>query len=118
MRILFISLCIISITVLNATSLIHPLDFKGTKEEKDRLLSFIVSNVYSTYSAIGMDNPLTLRMMEKAELKSFKTLTKFRNRRLMDKVINTYCNINMCNYTTILMMYNAQNKASKKSLQW
>lgn len=101
-----------------AGELTHPLDFKGTKKEKDYVVSYIKDNVKETYTKIGMGDPSTLRMMEKEELKAFKSLTKVNNRTLLDSVIRQYCNIGMCNYSTIMMMYNEQNSASKKSLEW
>ena len=101
-----------------AGSLVHPLDFRGSDAEKKRVISFIQQSVKETYTAIGMGDPSTLRMMENEELKSFKQLTKVKNRNLLDSVINQYCSIGMCNYNTILMMYREQEKASEKKLQW
>lgn len=101
-----------------AASLIHPLDFKGTEEEKAKVIEQIKASVKQTYSQIGMGDPSSLRMMEKEELNSFKKLTKVESRKLLDGVIRQYCNIGMCNYNTILMMYNEQNKASKEELGW
>jgi hypothetical protein len=101
-----------------ALDLPHPLDFKGNDVEKERVISYIKLNVKQTYSAIGMGDPATLRMMEEEELKSFKQLTEIKNRKLLDSVIATYCEIGMCNYSTILMMYQEQLKASKKELTW
>lgn len=97
---------------------VHPLDFRDTRTERDQVIKYIVKNVRETYSAIGMDDPATLRMMEKNELDSFKTLTKAKNRPLLDTVIKTYCEAGMCSYSTILMMYNEQLKASQQSLEW
>lgn len=105
-------------TVVAAAGFVHPLDFKGTKAEKQRVIAYIEKNVKSTYSAIGMDDPATLRMMEQEELDSFKKLCTANNRKILDNVISTYCNIGMCNYNTILMMYTEQVNASKKSLEW
>jgi len=101
-----------------ASGLIHPLDFKGTEREKNKVIEQIKIDVKKTYSQIGMGDPFTLRMMEKEELKSFKKLTKVTNRKLLDTVIGQYCSLGMCNYNTILMMYNEQNKASKEELAW
>ncbi|NQY53866.1 MAG: hypothetical protein HRT42_09890 [Campylobacteraceae bacterium] len=117
MKKILILICI-SIVLLNANGFIHPLDFKGSKVEKEKVMNFIVKQVKETYSKIGMGDPSTLRMMEKQELSSFKQLTKVQNRQLLDSVITQYCNIGMCNYNTILMMYNEQNKASKEKLNW
>ena len=114
---IIILLFIFSISVF-AGGFIHPLEFKGTKAEKKEVIKYIKENVKKTYSKIGMDDPMTLRMMEKEELKAFKKLTKVKNRKLLDKVIATYCSIGMCNYTTLLMMYNEQESASKESLSW
>ena len=101
-----------------AIELIHPLDFNGTEEEKQRVIAYIEQNVKETYTAIGMGDPSTLRMMENEELNSFKALMKKENRELLDNVIRQYCGIGMCNYSTFLMMYNEQNKASKQKLEW
>lgn len=65
-----------------------------------------------------MDDPSTLRMMEKQELEAFKKLTKVTNRSLLDRVIKTYCDIGMCNYNTILMMYEQESKSSEEKLEW
>lgn len=105
-------------TVVSAAGFVHPLDFKGTKAEKQKVLDYIVKNTKETYSKIGMDDPSTLRMMEQEELDSFKKLCTADNRKILDKVIKTYCDIGMCNYSNILMMYTEEIKASKKSLKW
>jgi len=101
-----------------AGDFVHPLDFKGTDEEKKAVISYIEENVKDTYSAIDMDDPATLRMMEKEELNAFKKLTKAENRNILDNVIKTYCGIGMCSYSTISMMYNEQLSASEESLSW
>ncbi len=100
------------------SGLIHPLDFKGTEGEKSKVIEQIKVDVKETYSKLGMGDPLTLRMMEKEELKSFKKLIKIRDRQLLDRVIEQYCSLGMCNYNTILMMYKEQEKASKEDLEW
>ncbi len=101
-----------------ANGLVHPLDFNGSEDEKQKVISQIKESVKQTYSQIGMDDPSTLRMMEREELNSFKQLTSVKNRKLLDSVISQYCSIGMCNYNTILMMYNEQEKASKQELAW
>lgn len=108
----------ISISLVNANDLIHPLDFKDTKAAKEKVMQFIVNGVKETYTKIGMGSPSMLRMMEKEELSSFKKLTKVENRKLLDSIITQYCNIGMCNYNAILMMYNNENEALKKKLDW
>jgi hypothetical protein len=119
MRIIIVFLIAILFPLCStATDLIHPLDFKGAQKERAEVIEQIKVSVNQTYSQIGMDDPATLRMMEKEELNSFKKLTKVENRKLLDRVIQQYCNIGMCNYNTILMMYNEQNKASKEELSW
>jgi len=97
---------------------VHPLDFKNTEVDKEKVLKYIVQNVKDTYSKIGMDSPSTLRMMEAEELDSFKKLSNVTNRTLLDKVIVTYCNIGMCNYSTIWMMYNEESQAEQQELKW
>jgi len=114
-KLLYTFLILLITPITYAGGLAHPLDFKGTEKERNYVISYIKDNVKEQYTKIGMGDPSTLRMMEKEELKSFKGLTKVKNKKLLDGVINQYCNIGMCNYSTILMMYNEQNKASKKS---
>lgn len=113
-------LLIFCVVVFSAPNVgfVHPLDFKDTKAERQKVIDYIEKNVKETYANIGMDNPTILRMMEKEELDSFKKLTKVKNRKLLDRVIKTYCDIGMCNYIMILMMYNEELRASKESLSW
>ena len=115
--VLTISLLAIS-SICFAEGLIHPLDFKGTEAEKKQVIALIEQNVKETYTALGMGDPSTLRMMEKTELDSFKQLTQVTNRNLLDSVIDQYCSIGMCDYNTILMMYKEQERESNKKLQW
>jgi len=99
-------------------SFVSPINFTPTESNKKRVIEYIEKQVKEDYSAIDMDDPSTLRMMEKENLNAFKELTKVKNTGLLNSVIKTYCEIGMCNYSTILMMYNEQNKASKESLSW
>jgi len=115
---LLLMLLIPSFIFAQSSGFIHPLDFIDTETNRAKVIEYIESNVKKTYSAIGMDNPSTLRMMEKEELKCFKELTKVKNRKLLDRVINTYCKLGMCNYNTILMMYKEESKASTEELEW
>ncbi len=103
---------------LFAQSFVSPIGFVQNETNKNKVISFIKKQVKDDYSAIGMDNPMTLRMMENENLKAFKELTKVTNKPILRDVIKTYCDIGMCNYSTILMMYNEQNKASKETLKW
>lgn len=105
-------------TNLFSQSFVSPIGFVASESNKQKVVNFIKKQVNEEYSAIGMDDPLTLRMMEKENLNAFKKLTEATNKKLLNSVIKTYCDIGMCNYTTIAMMYNEQNKANKKSLKW
>jgi len=113
---------ILLITIISgfgfATSFVSPINFSGSQAEKDRVVDYIKKDVKRTYSQIGMDDPMTLRMMEKENLDAFKELLSVKNTSLLQRVITQYCNIGMCNYTTIKMMYYEQNKASTKKLTW
>ena len=112
----------ILLALLSASSMgaefFHPSKFTGSESDKTKVTEFIKSNMKKTYSEIGMGDPLTLRMMEKEELESFKKLTTVENKELLNSVINQYCEIGMCNYNTIFMMYNEQNKAAGEQLEW
>jgi hypothetical protein len=97
---------------------VNPIGFKMTEENKAKVIAYIKKQVKEDYSKIGMDDPMTLRMMEKENLDAFKELIKVKNPGLLGKVIKTYCDIGMCNYVTIWMMYQEQNKASQEDLDW
>jgi len=103
---------------LFSQSFVSPMGFVENETNKQKVIAYIKKQVKEDYSAIGMDDPSTLRMMENENLDAFKKLTKVSNTTLLKKVIKTYCEIGMCNYSTILMMYIEQNKASKKTLEW
>jgi hypothetical protein len=98
--------------------LINPGTFTGTEESKQAVLLQIKNSVEKTYSAIGMGEATTLRMMEKEELKAFKSLTSAKDKNLLDKTIEKYCAINMCSYTVIRMMYEEEEIAGKQELEW
>lgn len=97
---------------------VSPIGFNSTEENKAKVVAFIKKQVKEDYAKIGMDDPMTLRMMEKENLDAFKKLTKATNTVLLRKVMKTYCDIGMCNYSTIWMMYQEQNKASQQELKW
>ncbi|KAF0236682.1 MAG: hypothetical protein FD181_2586 [Prolixibacteraceae bacterium] len=112
-----LSILLISSNLL-AQSFVSPIDFVENDINKGKVISFIKKQVKDDYTAIGMGDPSTLRMMEEENLKAFKELTKVSNKVLLKSVIKTYCEIGMCNYSTILMMYKEQEKASKQTLEW
>ena len=99
-------------------TLISPIGFQNTDENRKKVISFIVKNVKKTLSNLGMDDPSTLRMMENHELKSFKELLEVKDKTLLRTVIIDVCDLDMCDYDTILTMYNHQKKASNSKLQW
>lgn len=115
----------IFVTVLASNALgrpegfVHPSNFNDTSSERDLVVAFIKSNVKKTYSEIGLDDAITLRMMEAEELRSFKALRKVADKSLLDQLIRTYCDdIDMCSYGTLLMMYEEQERASREELEW
>lgn len=101
-------------------SYVSPIGFSMNESNKNKVVAYIKKEVKASYSAIGMDDPSTLRMMEKENLKAFKELLSIRgkNTSLLNKVEKTYCDIGMCNYSTILMMFKEQLKASNEELEW
>ena len=111
------ALFIFSLSVFSQ-SFVSPIGFVENETNKEKVIAYIKKQVKEDYSEIGMDDPATLRMMEKENLDAFKKLTKVSNTTLLKEVIKTYCEIGMCNYSTILMMYNEQNKASQETLEW
>ena len=117
-KLLFSFVILLFTSNLFSQSFISPIGFIPNETNKEKVISFIKKQVKEDYSAIGMDDPSTLRMMETENLNAFKKLIKVTNTSILRDVIKTYCEIGMCNYSTILMMYNEQNKASKETLKW
>ena len=97
---------------------VSPINYVNNEVNQKKVISYIEKDVRQTYSSIGMDDPVTLRMMEKENLNAFKELIRVENTSLLQKVIDTYCEIGMCNYNTILMMYKEQDKANNETLEW
>ena len=114
--------CIVGLT----KNIPHPIDFKGSEQEKKNIISFIEKNVNEIYCENellkSMCTNSLLRMMEDEELTSFKKLTKAKEELILNNVIQTYCMNSMledmCMYSTILMMYEEEVKASGKKLTW
>ena len=106
--------------VTYSQSYVSPIGFSTNESNKNKVIAYIKKDVKATYSAIGMDDPSTLRMMENENLRAFKELLSIRgkNTSLLKKVEKTYCGIGMCNYSTILMMYKEQLRASNEELVW
>ena len=106
--------------VTYSQSYVSPIGFSINESNKNKVIAYIKKDVKATYSAIGMDDPSTLRMMENENLRAFKELLSIRgkNTSLLKKVEKTYCGIGMCNYSTILMMYKEQLRASNEELVW
>lgn len=117
-KIIVIIMMLICAVSINAQSFVSPINFVENDINKEKVILFIKKQVKDDYTAIGMNDPSILRMMEEENLKSFKELTKVSNKTLLQSVIKTYCEIGLCNYSTILMMYNEQEKSSKQKLEW
>lgn len=85
--------CIVSFAVLASNAMgrpegfVHPSNFGDTPSERESAIAFIKSNVQKTYSEIGLDDPMTLRMMENEELRAFKALRTVADKTLLDEVI-------------------------------
>jgi hypothetical protein len=101
-----------------AQSFVSPIGFVQTEANQQKVIRFIESQVKRDMSAIGMNDPMTLRMMEQENLDAFKELIRVSNTAMLRQVIETYCEIGMCNYATIWMMYQEQRDASQQNLKW
>lgn len=99
-------------------SFVDPGAFKGSASEKEQVVAWIKYNIKEEYSAIGMDDAMTLRMMETEDLNAFKELTQVDDKELLKRVIKDYTSIGMDTYNVIWMMYQEQKKASNKTLSW
>lgn len=119
MKKLLLLFLLLSLSFLaSGASFVNPNTFKGSEKERQEVVAWIKENIKKKYSAIGMDNPSTLRMMEKEDLNSFKELIVVGDKKLLTKVIDTYSAIGINDYNTILMMYREEEKSSKESLSW
>lgn len=99
-------------------SYVSPVGFTSSDYNRNKVIEYIRYDVKKTYSAIGLNDPSTLRMMEKENLDAFKELLNAKDKSLLKSVEKQYCDIGLCSYSTILMMYNEQLKASNEKLEW
>ena len=100
---------------------VHPMDFDGSKQHQLDVVAGIRKQVALTYcDTADTCQPTLLRMMERAELDAFKSLTKAGNRKLMDQMIRNYCDghLGSCSYSIVWIMYKANLRASKQSLSF
>lgn len=113
--------CLVSYPAI-AAEFLHPMDFDGSDAHKKQVIEYIKKTVHKDYckGAVDMCNDVTLRMMEKQNMRAFKKAITYKDRKIMDRVVSDYCSgaVNMCNYVTIDMMYKQNLKASKKELKW
>lgn len=113
-----LALILYNSAVCSAATILNPMDFDGTEDQKKQVIESVTSMVKKDYcEKIDMCQESTLRMMEKQNLDAFKKATKATDRKIMDAVIHDYCRkIDMCNYDTIWMMYKQNFEASHKAL--
>ena len=99
---------------------VSPINFEDTLENREKVISFIKYCVKETYCEEDNDcNPITLRMMENANLESFKEIMNPGNVGLMQKTISMYCNDKpCCQYATIKMVYNHMLESKNSELKW
>ncbi|OJT38317.1 hypothetical protein [Serratia plymuthica] len=114
-----LSLLVPMATIAAPKGFVDPTGFKGTEAEKQAVIGYIQAKTKKDMQSVGMDNPATLRMMEKTNLDAFKKLTEATDKKLLKKVIKTYCDqIDMCTYQNLQMMYDRDLDASKQNLSW
>jgi hypothetical protein len=96
-----------------ASEFVHPLDYKGTDAEKEKLHSYIEENIKDELKQIGLNDSDTLNMEKKEEIRSFNKLRNINDRGLLDKLIKQYSKVDMCDYSALLSMYNAQKEVNE-----
>lgn len=100
------------------TKFIHPLDFNGSKGEKDKVISYIEELVENQMALIGMESNVVSREMEEAELVAFKKLTKAKDRKLLNNLISQLRYTGNISYIVLEQMYDYEISASDKKLEW
>ena len=129
-KLLLISALLFSFNA-SAKELIHPLDFKGTEQEKEAVISFIKADVYKTYcedDLFGVCTEAMVRQQEELFLEGFKKLTKAQDRAVLDKVMKMYCDndheifyqtmVLFCNYALLSEVYEQELNATNSELTW
>lgn len=101
-----------------SSGFIHPLDFKGTEEEKQQVVSYIKARTKKEMEMTGLDSNSIARAMEQEQLESFKVLTEAKDRKILDSVISQLKMIDMINYSTMKAMYDDELEASQEELTW
>lgn len=105
---------------LNTNNFVSPINFNDTKENRNKVIAFIKQCVKTTYcKSEDKCNPITLRIMEKANLNSFKNIMNPKSIDIMKKTISIYCHsLPCCQYITIEMMYNQMLESENSKLEW
>ena len=89
---------------------------------KTQVINFIKKNVDTAYcKGLGQCSATLLRMMEEAQLKSFKNLAKTarEHQKEYKQVYKDYCvGIGQCDYSTLEMMFKEEVKNASKQLTW
>ena len=105
-----------------ASDFVHPLDFDDSEKKKQKVIRHIESSTKELFCDPDPANcqEVTLRMIEKQNLKAFKSLTQVKDRKILDSVIALYCDpaYSSCHYSTLWMMYRQNEKAAGESLAW
>lgn len=101
---------------------VDPITFDGSDAQKTQVINFIKKNVDTAYcKGLGQCSATLLRMMEEAQLKSFKNLAKTarEHQKEYKQVYKDYCvGIGQCDYSTLEMMFKEEVKNASKQLTW
>ena len=118
----FFALITLSAAIAASDEYLDPLTFTGTEEQKTQVINYIKKNVYNEYcKGIGQCSASTLRMMEKADLDSFKYLASEAKKHEKEyrQVYKDYCQgIGQCGYTTLKTMFVHEVESASKELTW
>lgn len=106
---IFIALYIFSPVFAQALGFINPLTFDNSEKQKEDVLIYIQNKILQAYCG-----PQSIRchssiiVIEREEnLKAFYKLTKIKNKKYLNDLINEYCNsvFFRCTYTNLLSAY-------------
>ncbi len=99
-------------------SLVNPLTFKDTPEERAQVLEVCKYLAKQSCDLAGMNTPDMLRIMETEELTSFKALVDAQHPELVEEALITCQKAGMVSYSMINIMYNNFVNAQNSELKW
>lgn len=107
--IIFIIFAVSTLAFAQPIAFVHPLDFDGSDEQKEKVLAYIQDDILQHHCGPNDDSCHTsvIAIEREENFKAFLELTAVSNQEYLDKLIEEYCHSEFfnCTYENILKAY-------------